>query len=200
MAIVEKLKRNNGLAQLYRLCKRLIIRYFYGLKKVHPTFNIGGRSKISRDLIAGEYSYIGNNCLIYPGVEIGRYTMLAQNVQIIGADHNYDLPGLPITFSGRPKLKRTNIGRDVWIGANSIVFTGITIGDGAIIAAGSIVTKSVESYTIVGGVPAKFIKNRFNDNKAIEKHKRMLNDQVLRNVRNKPLIIDDNQEKSDLHA
>jgi virginiamycin A acetyltransferase len=54
------------------------------------------------------------------------------------------------------------VGNDVWIGANAIILTGVTIGDGAIIGAGAIVNKDVESYTIVGGVPAKFIKRRFS--------------------------------------
>ena len=53
-----------------------------------------------------------------------------------------------------------NIGSDCWIGANSIILPGVTIGDGAIVAAGSIVSKSVDAYSIVGGVPAKLIKMR----------------------------------------
>lgn len=56
------------------------------------------------------------------------------------------------------------IGNDVWIGRNVMIMDGIRIGDGAIIAAGSVVTKDVEGYTIVGGVPAKFIKKRFSEN------------------------------------
>lgn len=54
------------------------------------------------------------------------------------------------------------IGNDVWIGARSILLDGISIGDGAIIAAGSVVTKDVPPYVIVGGVPAKMIRNRFS--------------------------------------
>ena len=56
------------------------------------------------------------------------------------------------------------IGNDVWIGKSSIILSGITIGDGAVIAAGSIVTKDVEPYSVVAGIPAKLIKKRFNDN------------------------------------
>lgn len=52
-----------------------------------------------------------------------------------------------------------HIGRNVWIGANVTITPGVTIGDGAIIAAGAVVTKDVEPLTVVGGVPAKFIKN-----------------------------------------
>ncbi len=59
--------------------------------------------------------------------------------------------------------KRVKIGNDVWIGANAIVFDGISIGDGAVIAAGAVVTKDVPSYAIVGGVPGKILRMRFDD-------------------------------------
>lgn len=190
MSLINQIKKSDTLAFGYRLIKRILIRHYYGLKNVHHTFNIGGRSKISKDMVAGEYSYVNKGCLIYPGVSLGRYTMIAQNVQIIGADHNYDMPGKPMTFSGRPKISRTNIGRDVWIGANSIVFVGVSIGDGVIIAAGSVVTKDIPPYSIVGGVPAKIIKKRFKTDKDEALHDLMLNGPILKNVRNKPINID----------
>lgn len=59
--------------------------------------------------------------------------------------------------------KKTIIGNDVWIGARAIILSGVKIGDGAIIAAGAVVTKDVEPYTIAGGVPAKPIRKRFTD-------------------------------------
>lgn len=63
--------------------------------------------------------------------------------------------------------KTVVIGNDVWIGSNAIVLQGVTIGDGAVVAAGAVVTKDVPSYTVVGGVPAKVIKKRFDS--SIEK-------------------------------
>lgn len=190
MRFIKILKNNDKIANLYRFYKRFVIRYVYGLKQVHPTFNIGGKINISKDFSAGEYSYVGNNCLIYPGVSIGRYTMLAQNVQIIGADHNYDVPGLPSTFSGRPNLKRTKIGRDVWIGANVIITAGVTIGDGSIAAAGSVITKDIAPFSIVGGVPAKLIRIRFDNSIDQERHIKMLYGPILKNRRNKPVKIE----------
>ncbi|WP_312825869.1 CatB-related O-acetyltransferase [Epilithonimonas sp.] len=190
MSLLSKIKNNDKVASLYRKYKSLKIRYIYGLKNVHPTFNIGGHSKISKDFVAGEFSYVGPNCFIYPGVSIGRYTMIAQNVQIIGDDHNFNIVGVPSTFSGRPKLRKTQIGRDVWIGANSIILTGITIGDGSIIAAGSVVTKDVAEYSIYGGVPAKFLKKRFESESDEQIHSKMLNGDLLKNVRNKPITYE----------
>jgi len=165
--------------QLIRRCfrktKTFVHRNFLGYKNLHPTFYFGGKSSVSKDLKAGQWSYIGPNCIIYPKVSIGDYTMIAHDVSILGGDHRYNLPGIPCIFTGRDNLRETKIGKDVWIGAYSKIIAGVKIGDGAIIALGSIVTKDVEPYSIYGGIPAKKIKNRFQDPKDLEKHKKMLN-------------------------
>ncbi|MDD4672229.1 MAG: DapH/DapD/GlmU-related protein [Bacteroidales bacterium] len=101
--------------------------------------------------------------------------MLANNVSIIGNDHEFKLLDRPIIFSGRKTVRETIIGKDVWIGAFSIVMTGIKIGDGAIIAAGSVVTKNVEAYFVYGGVPAKKIKPRFSSIEEQMEYQSMLN-------------------------
>ena len=88
--------------------------------------------------------------------------MLAPDVRIIGEDHNFCLPDRPIIFAGGPNQTKTILGDYVWVGTNSVM-KGIEIGDGAIIASSSVVTKDVDKYTIVGGVPAKFIKMRYSD-------------------------------------
>lgn len=59
--------------------------------------------------------------------------------------------------------KRTVIGNDVWIGTHAVILRGVTVGDGAVIAAGAVVCKDVPSYAIVGGVPARIIRYRFNN-------------------------------------
>lgn len=101
--------------------------------------------------------------------------MLGPRVLFIGDDHVFNIPGCPIIFSGRPsELRPTFIGRDAWIGADSIVMAGVKVGDGAIVAANSVVTKDVPAYTIVGGSPAKVIKQRFDSEEEIIKHKKMI--------------------------
>lgn len=157
-----------------RKLKRIYFIKRYSLKNVHQTFYIGGKGLISSDLIADAYAFVGPNCTIYPNVTIGAYTMLANNVSIIGGDHDYSKAGVPMIFSNRGIIKRTIIGADVWIGAHSIVMTGVNIGDGAIIAAGSVVTKDLEAYSIYGGVPVRKIKNRFPSTDELEAHKIML--------------------------
>lgn len=151
------------------------------LKNVHKTFYTGGKSRISSDLKAGAYSYIGPSCIIYPKVSIGDYTMLANNVSIIGGDHEFGESEVPIIFAGRGVLKETIIGKDVWIGAYSRIKTGVKIGNGAIIAMGSIVTKDIEPYSIYGGVPAIKIKERFSTLEEREKHINMLSKTYIEN-------------------
>jgi acetyltransferase-like isoleucine patch superfamily enzyme len=128
---------------------------------VHYTSDVKA-GDISKDIRIGRYSYIAKGSMICPRVSIGNYVMLSTQVAIIGKDHNYDNYGVPIVFSGRPTSKKTEIGSDVWIGHSAIIYSGVTLGNGCIIAAGSIVTKDVPPYAIVAGTPAHLIKMRFD--------------------------------------
>lgn len=148
---------------LLRRLKRRYLHQSYSLKGVDKTTILSKGCNLANDLKAAAYSFIGPHCSIYPRVKIGRFTLLANHVTIVGGDHIYKKAGVPTIYAGRDIEKATEIGQDVWIGANSIVMTGVKIGDGAIVAAGSVVTKDVEPYTIVGGVPAKYIKDRFSE-------------------------------------
>lgn len=162
---------------LKKFKRRFLIKY-YGLKNAHPTFLATfGLSKVSKDVKLGAYSYIGPGSIIYPNVSIGDFTLLANNVNIIGGDHKYTTPEVPIIFNGRDTFKVTHIGKDCWIGANSIIMTGVKIGNGCIVAAGSVVTKDLEPYGIYGGIPARKIKDRFNESE-IQAHELMLNEPV----------------------
>lgn len=177
MGIVNQLcvqvKRKNRLVIWARRLKWRINQRRYHLKNVSKKFMVALGSDISRDLVAGAYSWIGPGSSIYPKVKIGKLSLLANEVAIIGGDHCYKKVGIPMVFAGRDELKHTIIGDDVWVGARSIIMTGVKIGNGAIVAAGSIVTKDVEPYTIVGGVPASFIKMRFDEDE-IREHELML--------------------------
>mgnify|MGYP001109155675 CR=1 FL=1 len=145
--------------------KRVVLTFLNKIRflNVPKTSSISLWSKVHRSIKVGNYVYIGPRSLIYPNVSIGDYTMLANNVQVIGGDHYYRKVGVPIQFSGRDALQPTTIGKDVWVGANVIIMCGVHIGDGSIIAAGSVVTKSLAPNSICAGVPAKKIKNRFSE-------------------------------------
>ncbi|HBZ8223402.1 TPA: acyltransferase [Escherichia coli] len=93
------------------------------------------------------------------GVDIGDRTLIGYRTQILSANHV--IPAVPNQiFKSGHVYKSVTIGRDVWIGANCIILPGVTIGEGAVIAAGSVVTKDVNPFSIVGGTPAKLIKMR----------------------------------------
>ncbi|MGJ1385067.1 CatB-related O-acetyltransferase [Sphingobacterium spiritivorum] len=108
---------------------------------------------------------IGKFCSIAKGVSIGPGIHYIDGVTTHPSLYIKDTPLLKV-FSDRnlyESSKRTIIGNDVWIGERAIILDGVSIGDGAIIAAGSVVTKSVEPYQIVGGVPAKLIRYRYSE-------------------------------------
>lgn len=93
------------------------------------------------------------------GVEIGDRVLIGYRTQILSTNHS--IPPLPGTvFSSGHVGRRVTIGADAWIGANCILLPGVTVGAGAVVAAGSVVTKDVESNTIVGGNPARVIRMR----------------------------------------
>ena len=95
------------------------------------------------------------------GISIGRGTIFAHEVQVFARNHMYDDIDLKyIPYDTRFNDKHVEIGEFVWIGARAIILGGVTIGDGAVIAAGAVVTKDVPSCAIVGGNPAKVIRFR----------------------------------------
>ncbi|UPW18270.1 hypothetical protein M0C34_18920 [Agarivorans sp. TSD2052] len=129
---------------------------------VNITSNVMVKSNISKDIKVGKYCYIGQYASVCSGVRIGDYSIIAPYFSVVGSDHNFDVVGTPIVFSGRPSLRKTIIGKDVWIGQGVTVMAGCSIGDAAIVATRSVVTKDVPPGAIYGGVPAKKIKDRFN--------------------------------------
>jgi acetyltransferase-like isoleucine patch superfamily enzyme len=116
---------------------------------------IGEGLKIGNNSSIGPYSYIG--CSGY--IEIGDNVMMSPRVSIYAENHLFDRPDLTIKEQG-VKREFVKIEDDCWIAANTVILAGVTIGRGSIIAAGSVVTKDIPPYSIVGGVPAKVIKSR----------------------------------------
>lgn len=114
-----------------------------------------------RNLVLGDDVDLALDVLITTsgGVEIGDRTLVGYRAQIISANHSVPPKPAAIFGSGHDKAKIT-IGSDVWVGANSMILPGVSIGDGAVVAGGSVVSKDVEPYAIVAGVPAKLIRFR----------------------------------------
>ncbi len=111
----------------------------------------------------GNYTFINTNCILsgHGNLRIGDFVMIGQNSYLGTGNHSYTDPLTPMrlqTLTTGP----INISDDVWLGANVVVLPNVTIGRGAIVGANAVVTKDVAPYSIVGGVPAKFIKYRFS--------------------------------------
>lgn len=103
--------------------------------------------------------HINENVFIQ-GAEIGDHVMIAPNATILNSTHNFYRTDIPMCKQGAAKAINPAIEDDVWIGRNAIIMPGVRICKGSIVASGAVVTKDVEKYSIVGGVPAKLIKRR----------------------------------------
>jgi len=127
------------------------------------------------DSTMGRYSFCGYDCEIYRA-NIGAFTSIANGVIIGGARHPMEWVSMsPVFYAGRDSVRTkfaehllvapdlVNIGNDVWIGRAAILLSGISVGDGAVVGAGSVVTKNVPPYAIVAGNPARLIRYRFTD-------------------------------------
>ncbi|MHC5002130.1 MAG: acyltransferase [Planctomycetota bacterium] len=174
MSLRTKLRKNERLYFALRGVLMAFRRWRFGLKHVHPTFYMVGGARVRRDLVAHEYSFVNVGCRVGSNVELGPYAMLGPEVSIVGADHVFDRPGVPIIFSGRPELPRTVIEADAWIGYRAIIMAGVRVGRGAVVAAGAVVTRDVPPYEVHGGVPARKIGERFPDAADRATHDEML--------------------------
>ena len=114
---------------------------------------------ISMFIEIGDFSELGTNCIIQSNTIIGKNVIMGPDVKIYTKNHIFDSINIPIQFQGQTKEK-VIIGDDVWLGANVILLPGVIVGSHVVVAAGSIVTKDIPSFAIVGGVPAKLISYR----------------------------------------
>jgi len=164
----------------------------YRLYAVRENVTLGERAHIGigsilwapKSLQIGHDVYIGKNCTIEVDGKIGNYVLIANMVGLIGRwDHDYRAIGRPMSqtpwigdeeYTGPGLDQKITVNDDVWIGFGAILLSGIEVGRGAIIAAGSVVTKNVEPYSIVAGVPSKKVGMRFSEQEILEHEKRFL--------------------------
>lgn len=113
----------------------------------------------------GDHVFIGGRAWFSGEIAISSYVMFGPGVTILGGDHEFKNTKIPMRFvkDNASRQGSISIGRDSWIGANVTILKGVVVGDGAIIAAGAVVNRDVEPFSIVAGVPSRKIGMRFND-------------------------------------
>lgn len=141
---------------------------------------------IGDDFYIGKYSIIETNCKIGNGVIFGNH------VGVIGRyDHCYQEIGVPVRlatsirdsdYQWKGIDEMTVVGDDVWVGFGAIILSGVNIADGCIIAAGALVTKDTEPYSIYAGVPARKIKERFDTEEERMEHIRMIKKRYIETI------------------
>ncbi len=147
---------------------------FLNLKSSAKQIFIAKNSAISSNTIINYGTRI-NGKIIIKGqgkCNIGKFCAIGDDVRIITTNHSIKLMNLQYSLQRKLGLKNiiddkrdVNIGNNVWIGDSVIILPGVSIGNGAVLGAGTLITKSVPAYAIVGGVPGKIIKYRFDEAK-----------------------------------
>lgn len=142
--------------RLREYCARRIFKSFGKDAKVNGGVYFG--SGINVEL--GDFSSLNQGAWISNDTKIGNDVMMGPFVMILSGSHHFERTDIPMREQGAPERRPVTIGDDVWIGARSIILPGVHVGSHTIIGAGSIVTKDVPEWGVVGGNPAKLIRMR----------------------------------------
>ncbi len=158
--LTSRIKTGDSPGNIGSRLNRLLVRHIFARCgrnvniRPHVYFSTGAHISIGDDSMIGERSIVGAGGKVF----IGNMVLMGPEVLIYTSNHGTKL-GTPIKLQPY-EYRDVHIGNDVWIGARCIVLPGVTIADGAVIAAGAVVTKDVPENAVVGGVPAKIIGRR----------------------------------------
>lgn len=147
-------KINIGQKKLRSFCAK------HFMSRCGDNINIQKRTSFSSRCVIVNNSGIGKDSNLYGAVFIGNDVMMGPHCTIYTQNHSYKEINRPMNKQGFSEEKPVFIGNDVWIGGHVIILPGVNVGNGSIIGAGSVVTRDVPDYAIVGGNPAQIIKFR----------------------------------------
>ncbi|WP_229586795.1 acyltransferase [Kocuria sp. CCUG 69068] len=168
---------------------RWVVRTVLRRISVGANVQLGSNVRVGRGAVVsaphqlniGDNVSVGPHSIVQVDGEIGDWALIGMHVQIVGRnDHAIDEVGVPIRMATRVADRAAvptdavHIGKDVWIGASSVILSGVSIGAGSIIGAGSVVTKDIPECSIAVGGPARVIGQRFNSEAERQSHLRIL--------------------------
>ncbi|HAP68262.1 MAG TPA: acetyltransferase [Flavobacteriales bacterium] len=140
------------------------LRYFAAnlfVTELKEGVNIDAQAYIGRGRISvGRNSGIGRKCEVYGSLTLGDNVLIAPEVIFYSRNHSFSRIDVPIIEQGYSEEMPVIVGSDVWIGRRAMIMPGVSLGDGVVVAAGSVVTKSFGNYVVVGGAPARIISER----------------------------------------
>lgn len=157
-----------GPVALLRLYAYYIVNYIYGRRVAQIGRNTNIRPTVMlrepRNIVIGDNCRFNNNCILNGGhgtakLRFGNNVLVGPNVAFYVANHNHTDPDTPIKDAGYIE-QDIIVDDDVWIGANSVITSGVHIGRGAVIGAGSVVTHDIPPYAVACGTPARIVKQR----------------------------------------
>lgn len=179
----------SGVARTVKALKKL--RDLYLVKVKWRRYTIGKNFHAGRGVVLwakhniwiGNNFYIGRYSQIECDAEIGNDVIFANGVALVGRyDHHYQQVGVPTrlaqqirdeAYDWKGLSSKVIVEDDVWIGYGSIVLSGVRVGFGSVVAAGSVVTQDIEPLAIYGGVPARKIRSRFDNEECAREHERL---------------------------
>lgn len=153
---------NNRYFRLPRLLRYWAAKNIFDYCGLNVNIEKGANFGLGKGISIGDNSGIGVNAHLRGPISIGSDVLMGPDVIMLTTNHNFDDCSVPMREQGS-SVKSIVVGDDVWIGARVIILPGVNVGSHSIIAAGSIVTKDVPNFSIVGGNPARVIKYR-NEN------------------------------------
>lgn len=143
---------------------------FYGDISIGPNVSLSQSVELSGTVRVGEGSNLNGDNSVSGNVQIGKYCAIAPRARMLSINHATYKPGIQMELyrnigSSLPHVSKgpIEVGNDVWIGSDSKILSGVSVGDGAVIAADSVVVDDVEPYSIVAGNPATHKRYRFDE-------------------------------------
>ena len=152
--------RYQPLGKFAKMCRAAACKRLFRAAGQHINVERGVNFYTGWEIELGDDSSLGINCRVPYDLQVGKDVMMGPEVIIVGENHRFARTDIPMRLQGYEKYGPVRIEDDVWIGARAIILPGVTIGTGAIIGAGAVVTRDIPPYAICAGNPARVIRFR----------------------------------------